>query len=82
MELQRPKGSFQVSDLGLEIIYRLSDGHLQFGGLGPGWRVVSDLDNGGHGDYFCELVGRAGGMQGRYATINCRPSINFKSNLR
>jgi len=50
VELQRSKGSLQVSDLGLEIVYRLSDGRLQFRGFGPGWGVVSDLDNGGHGD--------------------------------
>lgn len=57
VELQGPKGSLQVTNLSLEIVQCLSDGRLQFRGLGPRWGVVSDLDNGRHGDGFDGLVG-------------------------
>lgn len=63
MKLQGPKGGLQVIDLGLEIVYRLSDGQLQFRGFGLGWGVVSNLDGSGHGDYFDEPVERAYGKQ-------------------
>jgi len=44
VELQRPKRSFQVSDLCLKIEQRLGDAVLQFTGISLGRGIVGNLD--------------------------------------